>query len=141
MGFRLTGRYRAGDLANLIRALPEGVTEFMCHPGHYGEDLRVAGTRLKESREMALRANCAGSSCRLLADAGVTLTNYRGLDRGYRWRSWFVLAAVCVGPWPPLPLVVLCSRRDYRDWIKYLTKNVRLYPPCSSAPAAVEPVL
>ena len=40
----------------LIRALPEGVTEFMCHPGRCGDDLRSARTRLKESREEELRA-------------------------------------------------------------------------------------
>ena len=40
----------------LIRALPEGSTEFMCHPGRCGEELRAARTRLKESREQELRA-------------------------------------------------------------------------------------
>ena len=78
-GFRLTGRYRAGDLADLIRALPEGITEFMCHPGHCGDDLRAAGTRLKESREVELRALTAPEVRAALADAGVTLTNYREL--------------------------------------------------------------
>src|SRR5207244_1858579 len=31
-GFQITGKYEARDLAALIRALPEGSTEFMCHP-------------------------------------------------------------------------------------------------------------
>src|SRR5262249_25216318 len=35
-GFQLTGRYDAADLVALIRALPEGSTEFMCHPGLCG---------------------------------------------------------------------------------------------------------
>jgi predicted glycoside hydrolase/deacetylase ChbG (UPF0249 family) len=55
-GFQLTGRFDAGDLANLIRALPEGSTEFMCHPGRCGAELRSARTRLKDSREQELRA-------------------------------------------------------------------------------------
>jgi len=79
-GFRLTGRYRAGDLINIIRALPEGVTEFMCHPGHCGDDLRAAGTRLKESREVELRALTAPEVRVALADTGVTLANYRDLS-------------------------------------------------------------
>ena len=32
-GFQMTGHYDAAELARLIRHLPEGVTEFMCHPG------------------------------------------------------------------------------------------------------------
>jgi predicted glycoside hydrolase/deacetylase ChbG (UPF0249 family) len=55
-GFQFTGNYDARLLADLIRALPEGVTEFMCHPGLCGPALRAARTRLKESREQELRA-------------------------------------------------------------------------------------
>jgi predicted glycoside hydrolase/deacetylase ChbG (UPF0249 family) len=55
-GFQLTGNYDAATLAALIRSLPEGSTEFMCHPGHCGDELRNARTRLKESRERELRA-------------------------------------------------------------------------------------
>ena len=78
-GFRLTGRYRGGDLAELIRALPEGVTEFMCHPGRCGDDLRSARTRLKESREVELRALTSLEVRVALADGGVTLATFREL--------------------------------------------------------------
>jgi predicted glycoside hydrolase/deacetylase ChbG (UPF0249 family) len=78
-GFRLTGRYRSGDLVQLIRALPEGVTEFMCHPGRLGDELRAARTRLKESREEELRALTAPEVRAALADAGVSLTSFRDL--------------------------------------------------------------
>ncbi len=78
-GFRLTGSYGSEDLINVIRALPEGVTEFMCHPGYCGDDLRSARTRLKESREEELRALTAPEVRAALAEAGVTLTNYREL--------------------------------------------------------------
>ncbi|MGH9645574.1 MAG: ChbG/HpnK family deacetylase [Bryobacteraceae bacterium] len=79
-GFRLTGRYHSGDLAEIIRALPEGVTEFMCHPGRCGDDLRSARTRLKESREEELRALTALEVRTALAEAGVTLVSYRELN-------------------------------------------------------------
>ena len=59
------------DLINVIRALPEGVTEFMCHPGRCGDDLRSARTRLKESREEELRALTAPEVRVALAEAGV----------------------------------------------------------------------
>jgi predicted glycoside hydrolase/deacetylase ChbG (UPF0249 family) len=78
-GFRLTGRYRAGDLAALIRALPEGVTEFMCHPGRCGPELRAARTRLKESREEELRALTAPETRAALEEAGVALATFREL--------------------------------------------------------------
>ena len=78
-GFRITGRYRSGDLAEVIRALPEGVTEFMCHPGRFGDDLRSARTRLKESREEELRALTAPQVRVALAEAGVTLASFREL--------------------------------------------------------------
>jgi predicted glycoside hydrolase/deacetylase ChbG (UPF0249 family) len=79
-GFRLTGRYRSGDLAELIRALPEGVTEFMCHPGRCGDELRSARTRLKESREEELRALTSPEVRAALAGAGVKLCSFRELS-------------------------------------------------------------
>jgi predicted glycoside hydrolase/deacetylase ChbG (UPF0249 family) len=78
-GFRITGDYRSEDLVSVIRALPEGVTEFMCHPGRCGDDLRSARTRLKESREEELRALTAPEVRVALAEAGVTLVSYRDL--------------------------------------------------------------
>jgi predicted glycoside hydrolase/deacetylase ChbG (UPF0249 family) len=79
-GFKLTGSYDSEDLINMIRALPEGVTEFMCHPGRCGDDLRAARTRLKESREQELRALTAPDVRTALADAGVELVSYRDLN-------------------------------------------------------------
>ncbi len=79
-GFKLTGRYGSEDLINVIRALPEGSTEFMCHPGHCGDDLRSARTRLKDSREEELRALTAPEVRAALDETGVTLVSYRDLS-------------------------------------------------------------
>jgi predicted glycoside hydrolase/deacetylase ChbG (UPF0249 family) len=35
-GFQITGRFRTAELVELLAALPEGSTEFMCHPGRCG---------------------------------------------------------------------------------------------------------
>jgi len=78
-GFQITGRYDAAELARLIRALPEGSTEFMCHPGVCGEELRGARTRLKESRENELRALTSSEVRRALEESGVQLVAYRDL--------------------------------------------------------------
>ncbi len=78
-GFQITGRYDAAELAQLIRALPEGSTEFMCHPGICGDELRGARTRLKESRERELRALTSAEVRATLAEAAVELVSYRSL--------------------------------------------------------------
>ncbi len=46
-GFRLTGRFHTRELVQLIRNLPDGVTEFMCHPGYCGDDLRQRAHQIK----------------------------------------------------------------------------------------------
>ena len=78
-GFHLTGRFRVAELAQLIRELPDGTTEFMCHPGCCTDELRAASTRLKKSREQELRALTAHEVRAALAEAGVALVSYREL--------------------------------------------------------------
>jgi predicted glycoside hydrolase/deacetylase ChbG (UPF0249 family) len=78
-GFQMTGHYDAAALVSLIRSLPEGSTEFMCHPGLCGEELRAARTRLKESRELELRALTAPEVRAALNETGVQLAAYRQL--------------------------------------------------------------
>jgi predicted glycoside hydrolase/deacetylase ChbG (UPF0249 family) len=76
-GFRLTGRYGAPELANLIRRLPDGVTEFMCHPGFCTDELRAAPTRLKDSRQRELDALTSPEVRAAIEESGVQLTCYR----------------------------------------------------------------
>jgi predicted glycoside hydrolase/deacetylase ChbG (UPF0249 family) len=79
-GFQITGRFRTGELVALIRALPDGSTELMCHPGRCTGELRGARTRLKESREEELAALTSPDARTALHDSGVELVNYRMLD-------------------------------------------------------------
>ena len=78
-GFQITGRYNAAELVQLIRTLPDGSTEFMCHPGICGDELRGARTRLKESRERELQALTSPEVRAALAESGVELVSYRSL--------------------------------------------------------------
>jgi predicted glycoside hydrolase/deacetylase ChbG (UPF0249 family) len=78
-GFQLTGRFRVAELAQLIRELPDGTTEFMCHPGHCRAELRNARTRLKESRELEFLALIAPEARQALAESQVELVTYAGL--------------------------------------------------------------
>ena len=75
-GFRITGHFDAGSLAALIRALPPGSTEFMCHPGYCDSELAAASTRLKESREAELRALTAPEVRAALSEAAVSLRSF-----------------------------------------------------------------
>jgi predicted glycoside hydrolase/deacetylase ChbG (UPF0249 family) len=75
-GFQITGKFDASDVAALIRSLPEGSTEFMCHPGICTDELRAARTRLKESREQELRALTAPEVRDALRESGVELTTF-----------------------------------------------------------------
>lgn len=75
-GFQITGKFDASDVAELIQSLPEGSTEFMCHPGICTAELRAARTRLKESREEELRALTAPEARDALRESGVELVRY-----------------------------------------------------------------
>jgi predicted glycoside hydrolase/deacetylase ChbG (UPF0249 family) len=78
-GYRLTGRLDVASLTSLVAALRPGVTELMCHPGCFGDELRAAPTRLKESRLRELEALVAPEVRAAVEAAGVTLTGYRTL--------------------------------------------------------------
>ena len=79
-GFRMTGRYGAAELAQVIRRLQEGTTEFMCHPGMCTDELRAARTRLKESRRRELDALVSPEVRTALEESGVKLARYRDLE-------------------------------------------------------------
>ncbi|MGH9627923.1 MAG: ChbG/HpnK family deacetylase [Bryobacteraceae bacterium] len=78
-GFQLTGQFRTRELILLLRSLPEGTTEFMCHPGRCTEELMCAKTRLKESREEELRALTDPAVREVLLQENIQLTSYREL--------------------------------------------------------------
>jgi predicted glycoside hydrolase/deacetylase ChbG (UPF0249 family) len=78
-GFQITGHYDAGELARLIRALPEGTTEFMCHPGFCTAELQAAQTRLKESRRRELDALTSREVRSAVDECGIQLASYREL--------------------------------------------------------------
>jgi predicted glycoside hydrolase/deacetylase ChbG (UPF0249 family) len=78
-GFQITGRFRAPELVELMRVIPAGSTEFMCHPGRCTDALRGAATRLKESRERELEALLAPEVRAAMEQNGIELTNYWSL--------------------------------------------------------------
>lgn len=75
-GFLMTGHYDAAELARLIRHLPDGVTEFMCHPGFCTQELQAARTRMKESRRRELDALTSAEVRQAIEESNVTLARY-----------------------------------------------------------------
>jgi len=78
-GFRMTGQFRTRELVELLRAIPPGTTELMCHPGRCGDALCRAPTRLKQSREEELTALISVEAREAIESTGIELTNYRAL--------------------------------------------------------------
>ena len=78
-GFQITGSLDEGRLAATLERLPEGLTEFMCHPGICGEELRAARTRLRESRERELRALTSPEVREALVESNVELRTFDSL--------------------------------------------------------------
>ncbi len=78
-GFEVTGRLDTPELLTILRHLPDGLTELMCHPGYLEEELRSAPTRLKESRVKELQALTSREARAILLETGTQLTAYRDL--------------------------------------------------------------
>lgn len=78
-GFQITGRFRTREIVQVLQALPDGLTEFMCHPGFCREELRAARTRLKESREWELEALTAPEARAAVEESRIELVRYRDL--------------------------------------------------------------
>lgn len=78
-GFAATGSLTGSWLASLLAALPEGLGEFVCHPGVCGRELKAADTRLKESREAELEALCSPAVKRAVAEHSVRIVPFREL--------------------------------------------------------------
>ncbi len=77
-GFDLTGHLDTASLVETLNHLPDGLTEFMCHPGRLTDDLRNARTRLKESRATELAALVSREARDAIERKGIELTNYLG---------------------------------------------------------------
>jgi predicted glycoside hydrolase/deacetylase ChbG (UPF0249 family) len=79
-GFQITGRIGPDSVVRLLRRLPEGTTEFMVHPGRCTDELRAARTRLKESRELELRALTDPAVLATVRSEGIVLAGYPALS-------------------------------------------------------------
>jgi len=78
-GISQTGFLDARGIHDVLRQLPEGTSELMCHPGYVDVELVRTGTRLlgeRETETSALRSRFIRS---FLAGSGIRLVNYNAL--------------------------------------------------------------
>ncbi|HXY00194.1 MAG TPA: ChbG/HpnK family deacetylase [Candidatus Limnocylindrales bacterium] len=76
-GIAQTGAVTLEGVERMLEILPEGATEFMCHPGYADEELRQTPTRLQESRQFELRILTNAHIRKLVASQGIRLISYK----------------------------------------------------------------
>lgn len=75
-GIAQTGELTKEGVARLLRSLPDGTTELMCHPGYADEALRNTSTRLQGSREKEVEILTDTEIRNLVASQGIRLIDY-----------------------------------------------------------------
>ncbi len=80
MGVAATGRLNREAILAMIGAMRDGVTELMCHPGQYDEELEKSSTRLKRERGAELEGLTDPDVRRAIREHNVCLMNFEGLD-------------------------------------------------------------
>jgi predicted glycoside hydrolase/deacetylase ChbG (UPF0249 family) len=78
-GLMHTGFLNEETLGRILRALREGVSELMCHPGYADSVLAKTGTRLLAQREIEARAIMSSRTRALVSSQGIRLLSYAEL--------------------------------------------------------------
>jgi predicted glycoside hydrolase/deacetylase ChbG (UPF0249 family) len=79
LGIEVTGVLDERLFRAIAETIPDGTWEFVCHPGYNDADLQAANTRLRESRELELKALTLPAARQLLAERDIELISYREL--------------------------------------------------------------
>jgi hopanoid biosynthesis associated protein HpnK len=79
VGIAATGMLDQRILLKILKALPEGTWELVCHPGYSDAELQAAGTRLTQSREIELAALLSAETRETVARQKIELISYADL--------------------------------------------------------------
>jgi len=79
VGIAATGKLDQKMLLSILKGLPEGRWELVCHPGYSDADLKNAGTRLTASREIELSALTSAETKEALVRQKIELISYADL--------------------------------------------------------------
>jgi chitin disaccharide deacetylase len=83
LGISATGQLNPATLGDILRAMPDGTWELVCHPGYNDRDLDAIITRLRSTREVELAALLSAfsvTSQSLPHPSRVKLINYSSLS-------------------------------------------------------------
>jgi chitin disaccharide deacetylase len=75
-GIAQTGVLTREGVEKLLENLPDGTTEFMCHPGYADAELQGTSTRLQGSRQTEMEILTNLQIRKLVATKGIRLINY-----------------------------------------------------------------
>jgi predicted glycoside hydrolase/deacetylase ChbG (UPF0249 family) len=75
-GIAQTGELTREGVEQLVRSLPHGTTELMCHPGYMDSALQKTATRLQDSRQTELQILTDTGIRNLVASLGIRLIDY-----------------------------------------------------------------
>jgi predicted glycoside hydrolase/deacetylase ChbG (UPF0249 family) len=78
-GIGQTGFLDARGIDEVLRQLPEGTSELMCHPGYVDVELARTGTRLLGEREIEASALRSRFIRKFVEGSGIRLVNYQAL--------------------------------------------------------------
>jgi predicted glycoside hydrolase/deacetylase ChbG (UPF0249 family) len=81
VGIAATGKLNQRLLEAMLKSLPESTWELVCHPGYADADLRAAGTRLVESRQVELDVLSAEATRNMIEACGIELISYADLKQ------------------------------------------------------------
>ncbi len=75
-GIAQTGEMTREGVTRLLKSLPEGTTELMCHPGYVDAELGKSATRLQASRQTEVEILTDTGIRNLVASQGIRLIDY-----------------------------------------------------------------
>ena len=75
-GIAQTGELTRAGVEQLVKSLPDGTTELMCHPGYMDSALQKTPTRLQDSRQTELQILTDTRIRNLVASLGIRLIDY-----------------------------------------------------------------
>jgi hypothetical protein len=77
LGVAATGSLDEERLRSMLMRMPPGTWELVCHPGYNDSELATVRTKLRESREVEMRALLAITSSELSDEYGAELVPFR----------------------------------------------------------------